>query len=140
MKFVVNETCILYNTARDCVCVSEGAPKMFDGSAGERHVTFSWFPPLLSKQNEVTTDYTLSCSPSPSSLPLTTSRTGSFTVGGFTPNTSYSCSIVAHTGLGFGPPSYISFMTIEDCKVGMARMPASRNTFSKPPNSQTKKL
>ena len=24
--------------------------------------------------------------------------------------------------------------------IGMARMPASRNTFSKPPNSQTKKL
>ena len=26
------------------------------------------------------------------------------------------------------------------CYVGMARMPASRNTFSKPPNSQTTKL
>ena len=24
--------------------------------------------------------------------------------------------------------------------IGMARMPASRNTFSKPPNSQTKKI
>ena len=100
-----------------CVCVSEGAPKMFDRSAGERQVTFSWSPPLLSQQNGVTTNYTLSCSPSPSSLPLTTSRAGSFTVGGFIPNTSYSCSIVAHTGLGFGPPSYISFTTLEDCKI-----------------------
>ena len=100
-----------------CVYVSEGAPKMFDGSAGERQVTFSWSPPLLSQQNGVTTNYTLSCSPSPSSLPLTTSRAGSLTVGGFTPNTSYSCFIVAQARFSFGPPSYISFMTLEDCKI-----------------------
>ena len=32
------------------------------------------------------------------------------------------------------------YYTSVDVMIGMARMPASRNTFSKPPNSQTKEL
>ena len=89
---------------------------MFDVIAGQRQVNFSWSPPSLEDQNGIITDYTLSCSPSPSSLPLSFTQSGSFTVPGFSPNTEYSCSVVASNGLGPGPTSVIVFSTQKDCK------------------------
>ena len=91
-------------------------PQMFEALAGQRQVTFSWSPPLLAKDG-VTTSYTLSCSPSPSSLPLTTTTLlGSLTVDGFTPYTAYACYMVATIDVTPGPPANISFTTLEDCK------------------------
>ena len=92
-------------------------PLMFEAQAGQRQVTFSWSPPLLAK-DRVTTSYTLSCSPSPSSLPLTTTTlSGSLTVDGFTPNAAYTCYLVATIDVTPGPPANISFITREDCKI-----------------------
>ena len=96
--------------------VPSGYPEMFTAVAGQRQVNFSWSPPLPAQQNGVIIGYMLSCSPSPSSLPLSTSQSGSFTVTGFSPNTEYSCSVVASNGLGSGPPAVIIFSTQQDCE------------------------
>ena len=93
-----------------------GPPEMFEADVGQRHVNFSWFPPPVSEHNGPITSYTLSCSPSPSSLPYTTSQLGPLTVTGFSPDTFYSCSVVASNGLGSGPPAQIMFTTLQDCK------------------------
>ncbi|CAI8048273.1 Netrin receptor DCC [Geodia barretti] len=91
-----------------------GSPKI-EVVPGEREVVFSWSPPPLTERNGVITSYTLSCSPSPSSLPHSpTSQSGPQTVAGFSPNTHYSCSLVASNTQGSGPPANTSFTTQQD--------------------------
>ena len=51
------------------------------------------------------------------------------------PSTHYSVKVAAVNTAGTGV-----YHNVGRRYIGMARMPASRNTFSKPPNSQTKKL
>ena len=89
---------------------------MFEAVAGQRQVVFSWSPPPVTQQNGLITSYTLSCSPSPSSLPQSPFQSGPLTVAGFSPDTSYSCSVVAENGLGSGPPAHTNFTTLQDCK------------------------
>ena len=93
-----------------------GAPEMFEAVAGQRQVVFSWSPPPVTQQNRLITSYTLSCSPSPSSLPQSPSQTRPLTVAGFSPDTSYSCSVVANSGLASGPPAHTNFTTLRDCE------------------------
>ena len=92
------------------------APLMFAADVGERQVVFSWSPPPVTQRNGVITSYTLSCSPSPSSLPQSPSLSGSLTVTGFSPDTAYSCSVVATNSRGSGPPANITFTMQQDCK------------------------
>lgn len=88
---------------------------MFQAIAGQRQVTFSWSPPPFFPG---VTGYTLTCVPSPTTLPLSSSQSGSFTVGGFTPNTFYSCSVVAnYNDTDQGRPANLFFTTLEDCKI-----------------------
>ena len=94
-----------------------GAPEMFVTEVGQRQVVFSWSPPPVTQHNGLITSYTLSCSPSPSSLPQSPSQSGPLTVAGFSPDTSYSCSVVANNGLGSGPPAHTNFTTLQDCKL-----------------------
>ena len=89
---------------------------MFEVVAGQRQVHFSWSPPPVTQQNGLITNYNLSCSPSPSSLPQSPSQSGPLTVAGFSPDTSYSCSVVANNGVGSGPPAHITFSTQQDSK------------------------
>ena len=96
--------------------VPTGVPEMFVAVAGQRQVNFSWSPPAVILRNGVITSYTLSCSPSPSSLPQSPSQSGPLTVAGFSPDTSYSCSVVASNSVGSGPPANITFTTLQDCK------------------------
>ncbi|CAI8023704.1 Down syndrome cell adhesion molecule-like protein 1 homolog [Geodia barretti] len=93
-----------------------GSPEMFGAVAGEREVEFSWSPPPPTQQNGVITSYTLSCSPSPSSLPQSPSSqsSGSLSVTGFSPNTLYSCSLTANNSQGSGPPATAIFTTQQD--------------------------
>ena len=98
--------------------VPEGAPEMFVAVAGERQVNFSWSPPSVALRNGVITSYTLSCSPSPSSLPQSPSQSGPLPVAGFSPDTSYSCSVLASNSVGSGPPVNITFTTLQDCEAG----------------------
>ena len=99
-----------------CICTEpSGAPEMFPTVAGEREVTFSWSPLPVTQHRGYLRNYTLSCSPSPSSLPQSPSQSGPLTATGFSPDTSYSCSVVANNGLGSGPPSTTTFTTLPDC-------------------------
>ena len=91
---------------------------MFQREVGEREVTFSWSLLPVTQHRGYLTNYTLSCSPSPSSLPQSPSQSGPLTVTGFSPDTSYSCSVVANNGLGSGPPSTTTFTTLPDCMWG----------------------
>ena len=94
-----------------------GSPEVFEADADQRRVVFTWSPPPVTQHNGIITNYTLSCSPSPSSLPLSTSsQSESLIVTGFSPNTLYSCSVMATISQRSGPPSTISFTTPEDCK------------------------
>ena len=103
-------------TAIMFILVPSAAPEGFEADVGERQVVFSWSPPPVAQRNGVITSYTLSCSPSPSSLPQSPSQSGSLTVTGFSPDTSYSCSVVATNSQGSGPPANITFTTQQDCE------------------------
>ena len=89
---------------------------MFEAEVGQRQVVFSWSAPPVTQHNGLITSYTLSCSPSPSSLPHSSSQSGLLTVAGFSPDTSYTCSVVANNGLGSGPPALATFTTLQDCE------------------------
>ena len=91
---------------------------MLTAVAGKRQVLFSWSPLPVTQHNGVLTNYTISCSPSPSSLPqsLFHHQNTSTTVAGFSPNTLYTCSVAAWNTQGSGPPAYTTFTTVEDCK------------------------
>ena len=92
------------------------APEKFAADPGERQVVFSWSPPPVTQRNGVITSYTLSCSPSPSSLPQSPSHSGPLTVTGFSPDIAYSCSVVATNSRGSGPPANVTFTMQQDCK------------------------
>ena len=117
-------TGIFDRATKSCVfvlmlAVPYDGPEGFTATPGVREVNFSWSAPPTS-DNRIVVIYTLSCSPSPSTLPRTLSQTG-LRVAGFSPNTSYSCSvyIVDKNGLGSGPRSDTTFETLEDCKAGV---------------------
>ena len=94
-----------------------GSPEAFEAVVGQRQVVFTWSPPPVTQRNGVITSYTLSCSPSPSSLPQSpSSQSGSLTATGFSPNTLHSCSLAASNNQGTGPPAIKNFTTLEDCK------------------------
>ena len=88
---------------------------MFEVKVGEKEVVFFWLPPPGMQHIAVITNYTLSCSPSPSSLPQSPSQAEPLPVAGFSPDTSYFCSVVADNGQVSGPPAHINFTTLEDC-------------------------
>ena len=111
-----NQTSILYYLSSFYFSVPSGAPETFEAVAGQRQVNFSWSPPPVTQRNGLITSYTLFCSPSPSSLPQSASHSGPLTVAGFSPDTSYSCLVVANNGLGSGPPAHTNFTTLQDCK------------------------
>ena len=91
-----------------------GSPEMFAAVAGKREVVFSWSTPVT-QHNGVLTSYILTCSPSPSSLPQIL-LSGPLTVTGFSPHTSYFCSLVAINTQGSGQPALTSFTTLQDCE------------------------
>ena len=95
-----------------------GVQEMFETVPGEREVVFSWSPPPITQQNGPLTSYTLSCSPSLPSQPLTIPPASrpSLTVNGLTPNTDYTCSVTADNSRGSGPPENLTFKTVDDCK------------------------
>ena len=88
------------------------APANFQAAAGEREVTFSWSPPSAATP---IIGYIISCSPSPATLPKTFFQSGTHTVGGFSPDTTYSCSVVAYNSQIIGPPATVAITTENDC-------------------------
>ena len=106
----------LYYTLIIHLTAPSGAPQMFEAEVGQRQVVFSWSPPPETQRTRPITSYTLSCSPSPSSLPQSPSQSGLLTLAGFSPDTSYSCSVVANNGVVSGSPAQTTFTTHEDCE------------------------
>ena len=99
-----------------------GPPQYFMVTLGARNMTFSWSPPTPTERNGVITGYSLSCVPEAgggttiTTITMQYTATGTFTLGGFTPATSYNCSISASNSQGSGPVSYQISTTLEACK------------------------
>ena len=82
-----------------------------------RNMTFSWSPPAPTERNGVITGYSLSCVPvsgGGSSITMQYTAAGTFTLAGFTPATSYNCSISASNSQGSGPVAYVDVTTLDD--------------------------
>ena len=96
-----------------------GSPLYFIVTPGARNMTFSWAPPNVTQRNGVITGYSLSCTPQTAGGDITMQYTqdGTFTLGGFTPFTTYSCSIFASNSQGDGPVASRTIPTDEDCKL-----------------------
>ena len=80
-------------------------------------MTFSWSPPAPTLRNGVITGYSLSCVPEVgggNSISMQYTAAGTFTLGGFTPATSYNCSISASNSLGSGPTAHVVVTTLND--------------------------
>ena len=94
------------------------SPESFSAVPAAMTVQFSWSPP--SHINSTTTtiaNYTLTCSSrvdGVSNLTVTYAEAGSYTPAGFRPTTVYNCYVYASNMAGDGPPSNISFTTMDD--------------------------
>ena len=97
-----------------------GPPQSFTVTPGARNMTFSWSPPSPTLRNGVITGYFLSCVPEAgggrNTISMQYIAPGTFTLGGFTPDTSYNCSIFANNSQGHGPATYLISTTLEACK------------------------
>ena len=94
-----------------------GPPQSFTPSAGTQNVTFSWSPPAPTLRNGIITGYSLSCVPEggrESTVSMHYTQTGTFTLEGFAPATTYNCSISASNSEGMGPVAYIVVATFDD--------------------------
>ena len=94
-------------------------PQSFTVTNGKRNMTFSWFPPVPTLHNGVITGYSLSCVPEVggrNTISKEYTAAGTFTLGGFTPATSYNCSISASNIWGNGPVACRVVSTQDDCK------------------------
>jgi len=97
----------------------DGPPKSFIVSAGARNVTFSWSPPAPTLRNGIITSYSLFCVPEgdgESTVSMQYTETGTFTLEGFAPATTYNCSISASNSEGSGPVANVVVATMENGK------------------------
>ena len=116
IKYCTDHTCRNY-----CSFISAitSTPENFTVLPREQNLTFSWSPPSLNGRNGVITGYFLSCVPEAggrNSIIMQYTATGTFTLGGFTPATSYNCSISASNSQGSGPATHRVVTTLDDGK------------------------
>lgn len=85
-----------------------------------RALIFSWDPPL---EDVAITDYQLSCDPRPEGFPksygvMVFNDTGGVVAmeSGFTPSTTYNCSVLASNIIGDGPSVSAMATTLDDCR------------------------
>ena len=96
-----------------------GPTQSFTVAPGARNITFSWSSAVPTLRDGVITGYSLSCVPEAgggNSIFMQYTAAGTFTLGGFTPATSYNCSIFASNIWGNGPAVYSMVSTLDDCK------------------------
>ncbi len=84
-------------------------------ATGPDSVAVSWSPPPLDAQNGIIIAYVLTCRPEGlvTSLPATYTAVGNYSLRGFTPATTYNCTVFATTAGGSGPPA-IQTLTLLD--------------------------
>ena len=83
-------------------------------------MTFFWSPPARTLRNGVITGYSLSCVPETgggNTIFMQYTAAGTFTLGGFTPATSYNCSVSASNSQGSGPPMCRVVVTMDDGEI-----------------------
>ena len=88
-------------------------PVNFQAAVGKREVSFSWSP---SSGSVSIIGYIVACTPSPATLPQSFPQFGDHRISGFSPETSYNCSVAAYTTQTVGPPATVVFTTEEDSK------------------------
>ena len=107
-------------TDHTCNCTFTSAvsstPENFTVLPREQNLTFSWSPPSLNGRNGVITGYSLSCvsEGGGNSISMQYTAAGTFTLAGFTPATSYNCSISASNSQGSGPATHRVVNTLDD--------------------------
>ena len=89
-------------------------------SAGARSITFMWEAPESRLQNGIILSYTIFCDPRPSSQLAPVDEAGSATLSGFSPLTSYKCSVSARNSAGNGPLTYDDVTTGDDSKFAIS--------------------
>ena len=101
-----------------------GPPQSFTVTPRARNMTFSWSPPASNLQHGMITGYFLSCVPANggNSISMQYTASGTFTLGGFAPATSYNCSIFASNSQGSGPATYMIVTTQDDGEHHGARL------------------
>ena len=95
-------------------------------------MTFSWSPPAPTERNGVITGYFLSCVPvagEGTTISMQYTAAGTFTLGGFTPFTSYNCSIAASNILGSGAAVYLVVTTLDDGECHITYLLLALHTF-----------
>ena len=97
------------------ITAPSGPPVGFSAEpVGARNISFSWQPPEPHLQNGVIVKYIITCTPNPLSPLSPVTEAIGLTVDGFSPLTSYNCSLRATNSAGRGPPAYISVTTEDD--------------------------
>ena len=86
----------------------------FIAVAGRRNLALSWSPPEPRLRNGDISSYTVSCSSPSSSTPDNTTGDTKVVATGLTPNTMYSCSVLATNSAGSGPLATVDASTLED--------------------------
>ena len=102
----------------------DGPPLNFEITVqGPRTLTFSWDPPSEDLRNGVITGYLLSCDPQPERLPKMYTESEFKEMGGvegsisgFSPSTTYNCTVLASNLFGDGPNKTAIAITGDDCK------------------------
>ena len=76
-------------------------------ATGPESISVSWRPPPPESQNGIIIAYTLTCQPEEfvDALPATFLAAGNYSLSGFSPATTYNCSVHATTRGGSGPPA-----------------------------------
>ena len=80
---------------------------------GSTEMLFSWDPPTT---NEEIDGYRIACDPSTSQFPVTYATSGSQQIGGFTPATTYSCTVLVFNTGGDGPAATATATTSDGSK------------------------
>lgn len=85
-------------------------------ATGPVNVSVSWSPPPQEAQNGVITAYILTCQPEErvESLPATYTTAGNYRLNGFSPATTYNCSVLATTASGSGPAAVQAVTLLDD--------------------------
>ena len=107
---------------KQCCFISAvtSTPQNFAVIPREHNITFSWSPPSPTGRNGVITGYSLSCVPEAgqgNSISMQYTAAGTFTLGGFTPATSYNCSISASNSQGSGPAACREVVALDDGEI-----------------------
>ena len=81
-------------------------------------MAFSWTPPNAAQRNGVISGYSLVCASQTGvgSITMQYTQAGTFILEGFSPASTYICSIFASNSQGNGPVAAMITSTLEDCK------------------------